>query len=253
MIQETKCYEFLPRMKTCPTCKGDFWGVRQEHLCAKCEMKAHVEWDSREAKKDMMRGLKVTDDERIERLSPAEEFEASRVTQQPSVGGCVSHFSATEPEPRCFCGHAESEHQTGECLGHNDGRGCSCTMNFTRPMHPTTIPDPLEWHGHPRFYEILDDLANLHSQKAQAYEGKSGYYANYRRFDKWAPVIAKHPHLAGFCYSMLRLEEKLERVRNVLEGSLAGDEPITEDLDDMAIISIIGRVLYEESNEKANV
>ena len=106
-----------------------------------------------------------------------------------------------------------------------------------------------ELSGHPAFYSHLDRLRDLHSQKAQAYEGKSGYYANYRRFDKWSEVIAKHPKLAGFCYSMLRLEEKFERIRNILEGSLAGDEPVVENLDDMAVISVIARILYEEANE----
>jgi len=123
-----------------------------------------------------------------------------------------------------------------------------CVEDTSGPQAEGTAAPDLK--GHPAFYKHLERLKPIHSQKAEAYEGKSGHYANYKRFDKWSEVIAKHPHLAGFCYAMLRLEEKLERIRNILEGSSAGDEPVAENLDDMAIISIIAEILYEESQSE---
>mgnify|MGYP001613299874 CR=1 FL=1 len=160
--------------------------------------------------------------------------------------GCV----AEQGNPSCtYCGHPHEIHTQYECRYIDSEGPCDCKVPTDRIYRPENPAGEPVLSGHPAFYRHLDRLRSLHSQKAQAYEGKSGYYANYRRFDKWSEVIAKHPKLAGFCYSMLRLEEKFERIRNILEGSLAGDEPVVENLDDMAVISVIARILYEEANE----
>ena len=101
--------------------------------------------------------------------------------------------------------------------------------------------------GHPRFYEIQRELAATHAQKAQAYEGTGEHYANYKAFARWVKSIQQNPKQAGFFYALLRLEEKLSRIQHVMEGAREGDEQVEDTLNDMAIISTIARILYEEA------
>lgn len=112
---------------------------------------------------------------------------------------------------------------------------------------PLAQTDPNVRKGHPRFYEIQRELEGIHSQKAQAYEGTGEHYANYKAFARWVKAIQQHPEQAGLFYALLRLEEKLSRIQHVMEGATVGDEGIADTLNDMAIISTIARILYEES------
>ena len=103
---------------------------------------------------------------------------------------------------------------------------------------------PQKFSGHPRFYKILQEvLAPLHSRKAEAYEGSGAHYANYKDSGQWFTT-----NDGAVRYALMRLQEKLKRVRNLLDGAKPGDESVLDSLDDIAIIAVIARILYEEIN-----
>ena len=130
------------------------------------------------------------------------------------MGGCVSHAKLTPDD-------------------------------INNPMFGVQEIDVPDMHGHPRFYEVLDDLANLHSRKAHAYEGSNPHYHNYRENGR---LWMNDP--SGFKYALMRAYEKMIRIQNMtLDATIpANDEAITDSLDDIAVIAIIAKILWEEKN-----
>lgn len=98
------------------------------------------------------------------------------------------------------------------------------------------------------FYALLEKVKELHDNKGRGYEapGDRALYPNYRRMDRWAKSVAARPEQSPAIYALMRNEEKLERIRAILEGAEPHDEAIPETLLDMAVISLIALILYQE-------
>ena len=97
------------------------------------------------------------------------------------------------------------------------------------------------------FYAVIAECKRLHDAKGDAYEGTGEVYANYRAIEPWAPALAKHPELAAMIYSLMRCQEKLNRVRALLSTDAnPGDETVEDTIKDMVIIPGIALVLYRE-------
>jgi len=93
-------------------------------------------------------------------------------------------------------------------------------------------------YGHPRFYQIIDELCETHSNKSHDYGGAEDPLYNLRQFG-WKGVI-------------VRLGDKFCRLKNFYEqGELkVKDEKIIDTFCDMAIYAVLGRILFEEENAK---
>ncbi len=91
-------------------------------------------------------------------------------------------------------------------------------------------------YGHKRFYELLDEIAQLHSSKSHDYGGKDPL-SNLREFG-WKGVI-------------VRLGDKYCRLRNFAkQGELkVKDESLKDTLMDNAVYSLLAIVLFEEENK----
>ena len=100
------------------------------------------------------------------------------------------------------------------------------------------------------FYKVIKEVTNLHDEKGEAYEGTGKVYSNYRRIEKWVPALVSHPELAGTVYALMRAEEKLERIRNILEGANPGAESVEDTLKDISIIPLIALLLYRERGKE---
>jgi len=92
-------------------------------------------------------------------------------------------------------------------------------------------------HGHPKFYKILNDLAELHSNKSHDYANPEDPLFNLRMFG-WRGVI-------------VRLGDKFCRLKSFYEKGTfkVKDESIKDTLRDMAIYSILGIILYEDEHQ----
>jgi len=97
-----------------------------------------------------------------------------------------------------------------------------------------TIKKP---YGHKRFYELLDIIAEIHSNKSHDYGGKGSPLSNLEIFG-WKGVI-------------VRLGDKFCRLKNFYnQGEFkVKDENIKDTFIDMAIYSLLAIVLYEEENK----
>jgi hypothetical protein len=93
------------------------------------------------------------------------------------------------------------------------------------------------YHGHPRFYELLNEIAEIHSLKNHDYAGKDNPLANLKEFG-WKGIV-------------VRLGDKYFRLKNfVKSGELkVKDESIIDTFKDTAVYSLLAIILYEEENE----
>lgn len=95
-------------------------------------------------------------------------------------------------------------------------------------------------YGHPRFYEILLDMARLHSRKNHDYAGTEHPLSNFNLTLKMG--------LSPWKGVVVRLGDKWSRLAAFARSDALAvkDEPIVDTFTDNAVYSILGRILYEE-------
>jgi len=98
--------------------------------------------------------------------------------------------------------------------------------------------------GHPRFYEIIEEMKQIHSAKNQDYAKESDPLDNLKQCQK----IGIAPHIGCF----IRMQDKFSRLMNLIGGKEAQvkDESISDTLTDLAVYSVLCRVLWEEREVK---
>ena len=104
----------------------------------------------------------------------------------------------------------------------------------------TNPKDVLRKFGHPAFYKLLDDMAELHSRKNHDYAGKSDPLKNLRacvRLD-----------LEPFMGVMVRLQDKWSRLEEFVKSNelLVKNESVIDTLMDNAVYSLLAIILYQE-------
>lgn len=92
-------------------------------------------------------------------------------------------------------------------------------------------------HGSKTFYDLLGEMAELHSRKSHDYANNDDPFGNYRFAGLVANLFSHSPHDAGFAG---RLAEKIYRL-SVLEGG--GKTPLNESIldteRDIAVITTL--------------
>lgn len=98
-------------------------------------------------------------------------------------------------------------------------------------------------HGHPRFYELLDEIAELHSRKNSDYASDTEPLSNLRRCERigipaWKGVL-------------VRLEDKWDRTEKVASKGEAAvkNESLIDTLKDTAVYSLLCIILIEEAEK----
>jgi hypothetical protein len=106
-------------------------------------------------------------------------------------------------------------------------------------------PQPKEeYRGHPRFYELLDEMKKLHDMKSSDYSKDADPFSNFR--------LAENIGIPAWISIVIRLTDKLSRImqltRKTLEGREASvkSETIKDTLLDTSIYSLLCIMLYEE-------
>jgi len=94
--------------------------------------------------------------------------------------------------------------------------------------------------GHPRFYELVKEMARIHSEKNQDY-GSGDPLGNFREAEKLG--------IEPWRGSLIRLSDKYSRVTSLAGGREAKvkDESIKDTLLDLANYAVLTIVLMEES------
>jgi hypothetical protein len=99
--------------------------------------------------------------------------------------------------------------------------------------------------GHKRFYELLDEMGELHSRKNQDYaDSESDPLRNFRE--------AEGLGISAFQGTLVRISDKWIRIRNLASrdrGPAVVDESIRDTLLDLANYALIALILHEEQED----
>lgn len=103
----------------------------------------------------------------------------------------------------------------------------------------------MKYHGHPKFFEYLKVMAEIHSKKNWDYAKSTiDPFRNFR--------MSEDIGIPAWKGSLIRMGDKFIRINNIaLKGNRAvKDETIIDTLIDLANYSIITAILYEEWKNK---
>jgi hypothetical protein len=104
--------------------------------------------------------------------------------------------------------------------------------------------EDLKKFGHPKFYELLDTMAGIHSRKNHDYAGATG--DPLRNF-KASVGIGIEPWRGA----LLRLQDKMMRVENFAKYGIlkVTDECVEDTLVDLANYALLTLILYQENSD----
>jgi hypothetical protein len=96
-------------------------------------------------------------------------------------------------------------------------------------------------YGHPRFYELVDEISELHSRKNHDYAGKGDSLANFKE--------CKRIGISAFQGCIIRMMDKYMRIGNFMQAGemKVKDESVKDTLRDLAVYSLIAIILWEEN------
>lgn len=94
-----------------------------------------------------------------------------------------------------------------------------------------------------RFQEILNELALMRKSKGEDYDSARGLqkvqFANIRAGEDWG--------VAPWIGCMIRATDKLRRIQKVAQGGTLANEGVRDSFIDLAVYTIIGLILWEET------
>ena len=95
-------------------------------------------------------------------------------------------------------------------------------------------------HGPPRFYELLEEIADLHSRKNHDYAGDKDPLRNFRKCNNMG--------VDSFTGIMIRLSDKWSRLESFMKQKTlqVKEESVIDTLKDNAVYSLLAIILYEE-------
>ena len=101
-----------------------------------------------------------------------------------------------------------------------------------------------KYFGHPLFYELLDELKEIHSRKNHDYAGEGDPLKNFR--------MSENMGIPAWKGCLIRISDKFSRLCSFAkkEKYEVKDESIEDTLMDLAIYSIIDIILYRERINK---
>lgn len=107
-----------------------------------------------------------------------------------------------------------------------------------------------EYHGHPLFYQIVEELKDLHSEKNRQYATKEGPLANFERTGRMISKFLKpgiNPTLAS-CLSLVskQIDGIYELVGEQKQNTV---DSLEDKLRDVAVYSVIAMIINRESRE----
>lgn len=140
----------------------------------------------------------------------------------------------------------ENKCDTGKCDFDTERRGCTESCIPVYQVGRTIPPDNLHIntkYGHPEFYKLLDQMAELHSRKNHDYAGKSDPLKNLRS--------SKRIGIDPFVAVIIRLQDKWSRLEEFLNAKtlLVKNESVEDTLMDNAVYSLLAIILLREQKE----
>jgi len=97
--------------------------------------------------------------------------------------------------------------------------------------------------GHPKFYQLLEEMADLHSRKNANYTVGQDHFSNIRESERFG--------IPAWKGTLIRMGDKWNRLMSLGNGQpdMVG-ESMKDTLMDMAVYSLICIILLEEKDKK---
>ena len=101
-----------------------------------------------------------------------------------------------------------------------------------------------EYHGHPDFYKLIDEIREIHSNKNHDYSGEGDPFRNFK--------LSENMNVPAWKGCLIRINDKFSRLCSFAkkEEFKVKDENIEDTLKDMAVYSLICIILYRERLKK---
>lgn len=100
-----------------------------------------------------------------------------------------------------------------------------------------------ERRGHPRFYELIAQICELHERKNADYARDDDPLSNFRR--------AESLGIPAWKAVLVRMSDKWSRIEELSQGKVPQNESLTDSLIDNAVYSLLAIVLLEEAMTKS--
>jgi len=109
-----------------------------------------------------------------------------------------------------------------------------------------------KYHGHPKFYKIVEELKELHSKKNFDYAGGGDPLGNFHRCGSMMKALLSNGGYEDLKVLLVYMSKQFDGVIDMIgKNRTAQVEGIKDKLTDIAVYSIIARIIYEEHlNEK---
>ena len=100
-----------------------------------------------------------------------------------------------------------------------------------------------QMHGHPMFYELLDDMAELHSRKNHDYAGQGSPLRNFYKCEQMG--------IDAFSGIMVRLSDKWSRLESFMRQGVLNvkSESVEDTLMDNAVYSLLAIIVRREERK----
>ena len=101
--------------------------------------------------------------------------------------------------------------------------------------------------GHPDFYKLLEQMADLHSRKNHDYAGTKDPLKNLRACERL--------NLEPFLGVLVRLQDKWSRLEEFVNSKqlMVKNESVIDTLMDNAVYSLLAIILYQEQQERSKI
>lgn len=96
-----------------------------------------------------------------------------------------------------------------------------------------------ERFGDPRFYELLEEVSDLHSRKNHDYSRQDEPLSNFKR----SQAFGVEPWRGIF----IRMSDKWSRIEELSKGKQPKNESLRDSLIDNAVYSLLAIILLDES------
>jgi len=123
------------------------------------------------------------------------------------------------------------------------------TTNLTEELMITKSETGTEgrtYYGHPKFYEMLEEMKTIHSNKNHDYASQSEPLSNF--------MLSEKLGIPAWKGCMVRITDKVSRLWSFAKQDVlkVSDESIRDTLIDLANYALLCAILYEETIQKSS-
>ena len=97
----------------------------------------------------------------------------------------------------------------------------------------------MQRHGDPRFYKLLDEIGQIHSDKNHDYAISGDPFSNFRKCEAFG--------IAAWKGVLTRMSDKWSRLEQLASGKSPKNESIRDTLIDLSVYSLVCLLLLEDA------